>query len=215
VAELSWAPTASRSALLEIKDELRLVKDGYEFLDEKRILLAAEMLRQRDEHRRRQADFTERFLAAAAALVEATAEQGLQGIEVAPPAGLPGARIDLQSRPYVGQEMLEASFFFGEPVRGPEAIRPTPRLAACRDAFSDLIDVAATLAASAANLARLAHEYRRTERRVRALENIVLPEIHRDIDIMEEHLELIEQEEIIRVRTLRFDPASRKRESPG
>ena len=91
MAELSWAPTASRSALLEIKDELRLVKDGYEFLDEKRILLAAEMLRQRDEHRRRQADFTERFLAAAAALVEATAEQGLQGIEVAPPAGLPGA----------------------------------------------------------------------------------------------------------------------------
>ena len=62
------------------------------------------------------------------------------------------------------------------------------------------------LAASTANLARLAHEYRRTERRVRALENIVLPEIQRDIDIMEEHLELVEQEEVIRVRTLRPDP---------
>jgi len=59
------------------------------------------------------------------------------------------------------------------------------------------------LAASGANLARLAHEYRRTERRVRALENIVLPEIHRDIDFMEEHLELVEQEEVIRVRMLR------------
>jgi V/A-type H+-transporting ATPase subunit D len=213
VAELSWAPTASRSALLEIKDELRLVKDGYEFLDEKRILLAAEMLRQRDEYRQRQQNFEERFRVAVDALVETTAEQGLQGIQVAPTAGLPGARIELQSRPYVGQVMLEASFFPGEPVRSHEAIRPTPQLAACRDAFSDLIDVAAALAASAANLARLAHEYRRTERRVRALENIVLPEIHRDINIMEEHLELIEQEEIIRVRTLRFDPACQNRES--
>lgn len=205
MAELSRAPTVSRSALLEIKDELRLVRDGYEFLDEKRILLAAGMLRQRDEYRERQHGFTERFHAAADALVEAAADQGLQGVEVAPPTELPGARIELQSRPYVGQVLLEASFVSGEPVRGPEAVRPTPPLAACREAFTDLIGVAAKLAASAANLARLAHEYRRTERRVRALENIVLPEIHRDIDIMEEHLEHVEQEEVIRVRTLRPD----------
>jgi V/A-type H+-transporting ATPase subunit D len=212
VAKLSWAATASRSALLEIKDELRLVKDGYEFLDEKRILLAAEMLRQRDEYRHRQEKFAERFRAAADALVEATADQGLQGVEVAPPTELRGARIELQSRPYVGEVMLEASFSSGEPVQGPEAIRPTPQLASCRDAFSDLVGLAATLAATAANLARLAHEYRRTERRVRALENIVLPEIHRDIDIMEDHLELVEQEEVIRVRTLRFDSGLRKRD---
>ncbi|MBT8104164.1 MAG: ATPase [Woeseiaceae bacterium] len=203
MTELSRAPTASRSALLEIKDELRLVRDGYEFLDEKRILLAAEMLRQRDEYRQRQQDFIERFHLAADALVEAAADQGLQGLEVAPPTELPGARIELQSRPCVGQVLLEASFTSGEPVRGPEAVRPTPKLAACGEAFTDLFDVAAILAASTANLARLVHEYRRTERRVRALENIVLPEIHRDIDIMEEHLELVEQEEVIRVRTLR------------
>lgn len=210
MTELSLATTASRSALLEIKDELRLVRDGYEFLDEKRILLAAEMLRQRDEYRRRQQAFTERFRTAADALIEAAADQGLQGIEVAPPIELPGARIELQSLPYVGQVLLDAGFSSGEPIRGPEAIRPTPQLAACRDAFAELIDVAARLAASIANLARLAHEYRRTERRVRALENIVLPEIHRDIDIMEEHLELVDQEEVIRVRTLRYDPGFRQ-----
>jgi len=206
MAELSGAPTASRSALLEIREELRLVRDGYEFLDEKRILLAAEMLRQRDEYRERQRDFMERFRAAAAALVEAAADQGLQGLETAPAIELPHARIELQSRPYVGLVLLGAGFAPGEPVRGPEAVRPTPQLAACRSAFRDVIETAATLAASAANLARLVHEYRRTERRVRALENIVLPEIHRDIDIMEEHLELVEQEEVIRVRTLRHEP---------
>jgi V/A-type H+-transporting ATPase subunit D len=210
VTELSRAPTASRSALLEIKDELRLVRDGYEFLDEKRILLAAELLRQRDEYRRRQQVFTEQFRAAIKALIEAAAEQGLQGIEVAPPTRLPEARVELKSLPYVGQVLLEASFASGEPMRGPEAIRPTPQIQACRDAFDRLIDVATKLAASGTNLARLAHEYRRTERRVRALENIVLPEIHRDIDIMEEHLELVDQEEVIRVRTLRYDTGIRQ-----
>ena len=203
MAELSWAPTASRSALLEIKDELRLVKDGYEFLDEKRILLAAEMLRQRDEYRARQQNFMERFLKAAEALVEAAADQGLQGLEVAPQTNLPEAHIERETRAYVGQVLLDARFAPGEPVDGPEAIRPTPQLAAFREAFSELIGSATSMAASGANLARLAHEYRRTERRVRALENIVLPEIHRDIDFMEEHLELVEQEEVIRVRMLR------------
>ena len=45
---------------------------------------------------------------------------------------------------------------------------------------------------------------------MRALENIVLPEIHRDIDIMEEHLELVDQEEVIRVRTLQYDTGFRQ-----
>ena len=210
MTELSRAPTASRSALLEIKDELRLVRDGYEFLDEKRILLAAEMLRQRDAYRRRLRVFTDQFRAAADALVEASADQGLQGVEVAPPFDLPGARIELQSVPYVGQVLLEAGYVPGEQLQGPEAIRPTKQLAACRDAFAELIEVATKLAASGTNLARLAYEYRRTERRVRALENIVLPEIHRDIDIMEEHLELVDQEEVIRVRTLQYDTGFRQ-----
>ena len=203
MAELARAPTASRSALLEIRDELRLVRDGYEFLDEKRILLAAEMLRQRDDYRARQKQFMEQFQKAADALVEAAADQGLQGLEVAPPTDLPEARIERETTPYVGQLLLDARFVPGEPSRGPEAIRPTPPVAACREAFGDVIESATRLGASGASLARLAHEYRRTERRVRALENIVLPEIRSDIDFMEEHLELVEQEEVIRVRMLR------------
>ena len=38
---------------------------------------------------------------------------------------------------------------------------------------------------------------------MRALEHVVLPEIQQDIAVMEEHLEVVEQEEVIRVRMLR------------
>ena len=60
--ELARTRTASRSAFLDLRDEQRLVNDGYEFLDEKRILLAeSELTRLSNEQiirhvRRRKAD---------------------------------------------------------------------------------------------------------------------------------------------------------------
>ena len=181
--ELARTQTASRSAFLELQDEKRLVNDGYEFLDEKRILLAAELLRQRDAWREAHAEFLARWQKAAQLLPVAVGDQGLEGLQVHPRFTLNEAGLGISGRPYVGEVMLEASF----------------------DAFRDVLEAAAPLAAIAANLKRLMREYRRTERRVRALENVVLPEIRQDLAAMEEHLDLNEQEEVIRVRSLRSD----------
>jgi V/A-type H+-transporting ATPase subunit D len=82
-------------------------------------------------------------------------------------------------------------------------IRPSREVQRLAAAFRRLLEAAAPLAAITANLERLMREYRRTERRVRALENVVLPEISQDLAAMEEHLDLNEQEEVIRVRSLR------------
>lgn len=51
-----------------------------------------------------------------------------------------------------------------------------------------------------ASLLRLMAEYRRTERRVRALENLILPELRAAERDMEDVLEENEQEEAVRVR---------------
>ncbi|MBF0418470.1 MAG: hypothetical protein HQL86_09515, partial [Magnetococcales bacterium] len=50
------------------------------------------------------------------------------------------------------------------------------------------------------NLQRLLTEYRRTERRARALEDVILPELDEAIHEMEIRLEELDQEEAIRVR---------------
>ncbi len=75
--------------------------------------------------------------------------------------------------------------------------------------------VAAELAAIGANIRRLTREYRRTERRVRALENVVLPEIREDLAMMEEHLDTAEQEEVIRVRCVPETKTPAGRATPG
>lgn len=187
-----------------MKDEQRLVNDGYEFLDEKRILLAAELLRQREAWREANAAFMELWQEAATALPAAAADQGLEGLQVYPPYVL-DAVLQTGERPYVGQVMLEASIDIGQPGLSREPVRPAGEVRRCAEAFRAVLGATAPLAATTANLQRLMREYRRTERRVRALENVVLPEIHQDLAAMEEHLDLNDQEEVIRVRSLRGD----------
>jgi len=200
--ELTQTATVSRSAFLELKRELQVVQDGYEFLDEKRILLAAELLRQRDAYRAARAEFATLCDAAARALPAAAADQGIDGLQVYPAIDLAAARLERRARQYVGQELLEAALELPESVPGWQPLRASPEVRACSKAFRDVVRAAAALAATAANLKRLVHEYRRTERRVRALENVVMPEIRRDLATMDEHLVLNEQEEVIRVRSL-------------
>lgn len=207
--ELAHSLSVSRSAYLELQQELRLINDGYEFLDEKRILLAAEILRQREAYREARSEFLARAGRAADLFVEAAADQGLDGLQVSPAPSLDGAQLRISQRPCGGQELLEASFEPGR-VRSPgKPLRPSPSLDSCQGAYLEVVAAAAPLAALTANLERLMDEYTRTERRVRALENIVLPEIRRDIDSMEEHLDLNDQEELIRVLSFQMesDPA--------
>ena len=205
--ELAHTQTASRSAFLDLQDEQRLVNDGYEFLDEKRILLAAELLRQRAAWREARAAFMKRWDSAAKLLPAAAADQGLEGLQVYPRYTLEAAVLDVEERPYVGQVMLEAGIETGDMELTGEPLRPSPEVRRCAEAFRALLEAAVPLAAITANVERLMREYRRTERRVRALENVVLPEIRNDLAAMEEHLDLNDHEEVIRVRSLRADTA--------
>jgi V/A-type H+-transporting ATPase subunit D len=63
--------------------------------------------------------------------------------------------------------------------------------------------VAAAIAAEAGALRRLAREYTRTERRARALENVLLPELDQAIRFVADQLELHDAEEALRVHQAR------------
>jgi V/A-type H+/Na+-transporting ATPase subunit D len=67
-------------------------------------------------------------------------------------------------------------------------------------AFSELLQPGARLAGISGNLYRLQAEYRLTERRARALENVIIPEIEQALRVMETHLEELDFEDAVRVR---------------
>ena len=81
----------------------------------------------------------------------------------------------------------------GRPARG----------TARRPAFAELLPRLVEMAAIAGNLERLYREYRRTVRRVRALQDVLLPEVDATLNELEARLEELERDEALWVRRRR------------
>jgi V/A-type H+-transporting ATPase subunit D len=191
--------TPTRAAVLELRDEQRAMHEGYVFLDEKCLLLAGEILRELGRHAELEAALRAAHEAAMAALQAALARHGLQGLQVQPAAGQGSSRLDKEQRSLMGVRLQQARWrAAGEAA--PEAVYPSPEVRDCRRAFLALAAAAAPLAAVTGNLERLAQEYRRSVRRARALQDVLLPELGRSISGIETRLEELEQEEAVFMR---------------
>jgi V/A-type H+-transporting ATPase subunit D len=189
----------TRSAVIEMKDERRAMHEGYVFLDEKCLLLAGEILRQLELHRSLQQQFNALHDAAVAALQGAVARHGLQGLQVHPPTPGDAARLDIDARSLMGVRLQQARWQASGAAAAP-AVMPSPEAEACRQAFAAVLAVATPLAAVSGNLERLSSEYRRSVRRARALQDVMLPELDHSIGDVEGRLEELEQEDAIWMR---------------
>jgi len=190
----------TRIALLELKDEQQLVQEGYSLLDEKRILLATEIRRELERLRLRRAQMAAAEEAARAAVAAALLRHGLDRLEVHPPASLADLPLTVVRSRLLGQELIDASLreSGAAPQRrddsGSEAMRE------CIRTHRALLTSAVALAACCLSLRRLVREYVRTERRARAIENILLPEINAAVKLLEEQLDGMDLEDLARLR---------------
>ena len=173
--------------------------EGYVFLDEKCLLLAGEILRELGRHAELEAALGAAHEAAMAALQAALARHGLQGLQVQPAPGQQASRLDKEQRSLMGVRLQQARWSAAAEAAA-AAVNPSPEVRACRQAFLALAAAAAPLAAVTGNLERLALEYRRSVRRARALQDVLLPELGRSISGIETRLEELEQEEAIFMR---------------
>lgn len=190
----------TRSTLLELREERQIMQEGYRFLDEKRLLLAAEILRQLARYEDRMAEFRAHQQQAADALRTAVGRHGLEALSLYP-AAPPAIPAEPRRYSFLGVHLLEAADTPDPPL--PEtapAEDPSPQARRCAEVFHVLLLRARDLALLSGNLHRLIDDYRRTERRARALEDVLLPETQESIRDLEERLDDLDQEEAIRVR---------------
>jgi V/A-type H+-transporting ATPase subunit D len=190
----------TRSAALALADERALMRQGYRFLDEKRMLLAAEMLHRLAEHGRLEAQLHAALHTAQAALRLALRRHGLEGLQVYPPARAAREPAAPARSLFLGVALLAVASAAPATTEAPDAVDASPEAGACRSAFAALLAPLLQLAVEGGNLERLGAEYRRTERRARALENVLLPEIEAALVRIEDHLERADQEEAVRIR---------------
>jgi V/A-type H+-transporting ATPase subunit D len=190
----------SRSAALELQEERRLVQEGHQFLDQKRVLLAAEIMARLGRYEARRRRWRTLHAEATGALVEAAARHGFDGLTIQPAPVLGDFSPGLSRTRAMGLELVEAAPAAGAVAAPRQAVNPSPEARQCASLHAALLLEAARLGAEACTLRRLAAEYRRTERRVRALENVLMPEIERALRLVDEGLEIYETEEAVRVR---------------
>ncbi len=199
------------SAYLELKAERAGMQEGYGFLDEKRLILASEILAVLAAYERAVVDWNEARTQALDAVRAAVGRHGFESLSVYPADDLANCRVATNPRRVLGVRVESA---LDAPTAAPESassdedaagragarILHSPEAESCRACFRRLVPIAAELAVLTGDLLRLRDEYLRTARRARALEDVLLPEIDADLHAVDAALEELEREEAVRVR---------------
>jgi V/A-type H+-transporting ATPase subunit D len=189
----------THSAFLELREERQGMEEGYRFLDEKRLILAAAMLGELQRYEAALAEFRVAYAAAVESLKAALARHGLEELESLPVDASWQGAITVAPCSVLGVIVNVVTCNAPEQDAAPP---PTisPEVDRCRKQFSGLLPLAAQLAAMTGNLERLSFEYNRTARRARALEDVLLPELEQELKFIDTALEEQEREEAIRAR---------------
>lgn len=192
--------TVSHAALLELGRERELVEQGHKFLDEKRIQLARELLHRMEAWQALLGELNDAETKARNALTEAVGAYGILDLQAHPSAKI--TRLDWSGSDshFLGLILpaTNLSVTLEGTKQNPSVKRP--EVDETGTTYARVIEIAAEGAAMLTSMLRLQAEYKRTERSVRALENVVMPEIIERQKNTEEALAEIEQEEAVRVR---------------
>jgi V/A-type H+-transporting ATPase subunit D len=203
----SVAPT--KSNLLREKETLVLAVEGYELLERKREILMMELMKRLDEVRILEREIYKRAHNAYPTLRRLLLSSGRERVRDA----AEGTRADMTIR----EETVQVA---GLRVPSLEAVVPPPRLQssfmnsfAVSDEtvleFSELLKLAASMAGLRSVVWRLAREVRKTQRRVNALEKMVIPESKARKTYIEASLEEREREAVFAAKLLKARGAER------
>ncbi len=106
----------THSAYLELKAERAGMHEGYRFLDEKRLILAAEILAALREHEAASARWRSAERAALAALRAAVGRHGIEELSAYPPLPAPNCPAERESRTVLGVRLERLPAADGDPI---------------------------------------------------------------------------------------------------
>jgi V/A-type H+-transporting ATPase subunit D len=199
----------THSAYLELKEERSGMQEGYRFLDEKRLILASEILSMLDRYETAQRRFQMAQQDALKGVRAALGRHGFEELSIYPTAKAAACAPARPARLVLGVRVEEPPPLDLDPDRPAPAsseqttdqgpVNRSPEAERCRACCARLIPIVAHLAVLTGNLERLRAEYVRTARRARALEDVLLPEIDETLNLVDAALEEQEREEVVRV----------------
>jgi len=192
--------TSSKTELLERRAERELVREGKAVLEERRDLLAHFMLDQIRLTEQLEKERERIFDEARQHLHRAAMRHGLNGVRgfAVSDSNLPRPQWKIENR--LGSNWLAGAT--AVPAQAArelgDGIEVSLELDMTVSAFQQLLMKLLELAEAENNLVRLTDVFRRTQRRVNALDHILLPEITDAIRRMEENMDEMERDDLVR-----------------
>lgn len=201
MTHLNIPPT--RSNLLRMKQELQFAREGYEILDRKREVLTTELIRMAHDAGALQEKVWKLLATAYLALEQAKLTMGEDHVEWAALAMSQTVDVQLKFRGVMGVPipMVESR---GAPLEMTYSMGDTSAtLDEASAAFREVLNRIPELSQLMTAVWRLAGELRKTQRRVKALQYIFIPEYEETVLFIKSALEEREREETFRLKWLK------------
>lgn len=190
----------SKTQLLARRAEKDLVSEGKSVLEDRRDLLAHMLVEQMQQTEQLVADIGVELQQAGRLLRHSVLRHGVRGLsrftdENTQPAAMQWTLENRLGVPFLHHDHEALDF---EAHELPESWVMSLELTAMLLALRKLLPSLLKLAATENNLLRLVDVFRRTQRRVNALEHIVLPELNQTIKGMEDRMDEMERDDLVR-----------------
>ncbi|MGK7312644.1 MAG: V-type ATP synthase subunit D [Candidatus Longimicrobiales bacterium M2_2A_002] len=195
------APT--RGNLLELRDRLDRVHRAHRLLSRKREALLQQLQDAIAEAEELEQEFRERIRRAHRRLMEARMRLGSLRVDAASLASADPPGLEVGTRPVMGVDVPVIDLVIRS-ARLPYGPGDTDAsLDRARAAWQDAAELVGELAEKTDTVWRLAAELRRTERRVNALEDVVIPRTESAVAKVEDALSEAEREEIVHAKKVK------------
>ena len=209
----------TRSTLLETQRSLAFAREGYGLLDRKREILLAALTAATPEAEEAMDALARSLVGAHAALARARMAVGADSVRRAALAALDGLRIEVTERSVVGAVVPEIACAPPEERPHYSLAGSAAELDGAAAAFGRLVETLCRAAQTETAVLRLALEMRKTQRRVNALRNLVIPRQEAIIKEVREALEDAEREAFFQTKRLTLHRSGRhcalRRDEPG
>ncbi|TYB83860.1 MAG: V-type ATP synthase subunit D [Kosmotoga sp.] len=193
----------TKSKLLETKRSLKLAREGYTLLNKKRNVLIREIMQLIDDAQEIQKSVEKIFSEAYDNLQKADISVGIEYVQEIGLATEEVEDIDIRLRSIMGVEVPNVSKIDDkiEPSYG--FMRTNATLDKANKAFKRVLALISRLTEIETTVYRLATEIKKTQRRVNALENVLIPRYENIVKFIEDTLEETERENFFRMKKIK------------
>lgn len=193
----------TKSSLRKLKEDLAFAYEGYDLLNQKRELLAIEIVRSIGEIRRLETDFSTALDHLYTAYRKAAIDMGSETITLKSSSERRSYFFHMETIKFMGLKLPMIRFTFKRSLLSVTLPGTTATYDAAKESLRDALRVLAEYGALTKTIIMLSRELKKVQRRVNALEKIFIPQHEEAKKYISDRIEEMEREEIFVKKLIR------------